>query len=247
MCGIVGYTGKESCIDILLSGLKMLEYRGYDSAGIAYAKDRKIKTVKSQGRISALEERLNKNEYSGAFCGIGHTRWATHGAPSDTNSHPHSTDNLSLVHNGIIENYKDIENMLTLKGYTFLSQTDTERAAKLIDSIYNDVHDPISALFLASNILKGSYAFGIIFHEFPDKIYAMRKDSPLILAKDEKGAYLASDIPAILPHTKEYSRLNEGIVACLSPSNIELFDENKNKLIPKFESANWSFEQATQS
>jgi len=244
MCGIVGYTGKRSCIDILLEGLKTLEYRGYDSSGIAYTSNGNTITVKSQGRISLLEDKLKKIEYNEAHCGIGHTRWATHGAPSDINSHPHSTDTLSLVHNGIIENHKEIEDALIAKGYTFISQTDTERAARLIEDIYKNSQDPISALFSAADIMRGSYAFGIIFHEYPDKIYAMRKDSPLILARTPDGTYLASDIPAILPYTKEYCRLDENAVAVLSPSGIEIYSNAGDRLEVKFETANWNAEQA---
>ena len=245
MCGIVGYCGNNNCIPVLLDGLDSLEYRGYDSAGVAFfTKDKKqIETVKKCGRISVLKDFLaSKNLQSD--CGIAHTRWATHGIPSDINSHPHTTDELSLVHNGIIENYSEIEQMLLLRGYTFISQTDTERAAKLIDCIYKREHDPVRAIFLALNIIRGSFAFAIIFKDFPNKIYAIRKDSPLILAKDEKSTYLASDIPAILPYTNEYYRLAENTLAILSADKIELLDSDLSSVTPQFEIAKWSFQEA---
>lgn len=244
MCGIVGYTGKEKCLPILMGGLEMLEYRGYDSAGVAFFDNNKISTVKSVGKLANLKDRINTVENDSSTCGIGHTRWATHGAPSDANSHPHSTDSVSLVHNGIIENYAEIETSLSNNGYTFISDTDTERAMKLIDLIYRQSHDPISTLFDATKLLVGSYAFGVMFADIPNKIYAIRKDSPLIVARDGEGSYLASDIPAVLPYTKEYCRLDEYTVAELCGNDINFYNSSIEKVSQSFERASWTSEQA---
>ena len=171
MCGIIGYTGTEKTVPILLEGLRALEYRGYDSAGIAVQKNGGIETVKSKGRIDTLEEKINSlPDAPEGSCGIGHTRWATHGAPSDTNSHPHRAPSLALVHNGIIENYAEIEEMLRGEGYDFVSETDTEAAAKLIDYYFTKLGDPIKAIFEATDVIRGSYAFGVIFDSIPDVI-----------------------------------------------------------------------------
>jgi len=244
MCGIVGYTGTKKCLPILIDGLKMLEYRGYDSAGVAFFEEGAINVVKTCGKLAKLEERVNTLQSNTSNCGIGHTRWATHGAPSDVNSHPHSTDLISIVHNGIIENYAEIEASLEKNGYVFASDTDTERALKLIDRIYRQNRDPVSALFDASRLLIGSYAFGVMFSDIPNKIYAIRKDSPLIVACDNDGAYLASDIPAILPYTKEYCRLDEHIVAELSSDGIKFYDSSLQSVSQSFETASWTSEQA---
>ena len=174
MCGIIGYTGSAEAVPILLNGLSTLEYRGYDSAGIAVQKNG-IQVVKAKGRLSLLEEKLkNHAELTAAHCGIGHTRWATHGAPSDRNSHPHATENLALVHNGIIENYAEIAAFLAEKGYTFISETDTETAAKLVDYYYALTHNAKEAIFRATELLRGSYAFGVIFCDLPDTVFAIR-------------------------------------------------------------------------
>lgn len=244
MCGIVGYTGAENSLPFLIDGLRMLEYRGYDSAGVAFFDNKKIKTIKSKGKLTNLEERLKATGISEAHCGIGHTRWATHGAPSDINSHPHATDLVAIVHNGIIENHAEIANDLLLSGYSFVSETDTERAAKLIDKLYRETHDPVATLFKVSKIIRGSYAFGVMFADREGKIFTMRKDSPLIIAKNAGGSFIASDIPAILPYTKEYFRLDEGIVAELSRSDIKLYDEKGQIADPTFEIALWDPEQA---
>lgn len=246
MCGIIGYTGSRACLPILIEGLRMLEYRGYDSAGIAFFDGHGLRSLKACGKLSVLEERLAALELGEAeiHCGIGHTRWATHGAPSDVNSHPHCTEALSLVHNGIIENHSEIGEQLALQGYEFVSDTDTERAAKLIDMIYKKEKDPVRALFKAAEMLRGSYAFGVIFADRPRKIYALRKDSPLIIAKDTLGAFLASDIPAVLPYTKEYCRLDENIVAELSVDGVRFYDSDINEAQQTFEQAVWDHEQA---
>ena len=244
MCGIVGYTGGQDCLSVLLHGLEMLEYRGYDSAGVSLAYGDRMTTIKAQGKLSALRARLDGISLEKSTCGIGHTRWATHGAPSDINSHPHETERLSLVHNGIIENHKNIENILLSKGYSFVSETDTERAAKLIDFFYGETHDPISALLEAKRLLLGSYAFGVIFKDLPDKIYALRRDNPLIVGSDGSASYLASDIPAMLPYTNYCRRLEEEVIAELSPEGIGIYSRPFSRSDVELEEIKWSPEQA---
>ena len=173
MCGIVGYVGKRNAQDVLLDGLEKLEYRGYDSAGVALALDGGICVVKSKGRLTALREKLAAQQLAQSFCGIGHTRWATHGEPSDVNSHPHSTPRVSIVHNGIIENYGLLKERLAAKGYTFQSETDTEVLVKLIDSCYTG--DPLRALQQALSKVRGSYALAVLFFDYPDTIFAVKR------------------------------------------------------------------------
>ena len=244
MCGIIGYTGHEHCVPKLIEGLRSLEYRGYDSAGIAYREKDGIQTVKSKGRLSVLAEKLGETENIDSTCGIGHTRWATHGEPSDRNSHPHSTERLSLVHNGIIENYAEIGEMLQGTGYRFLSETDTERAAALLDLFYRETGDPVETLLRAAGVIRGSYAFGVLFFDRPNTIYAIRKDSPLIVARDEQGFYIASDIPAILPYTDRYYRPEEGLVIELTQDAVTFFDHDKKTVEQSLEVIDWNVEQA---
>ncbi len=244
MCGIIGYTGNEKCVPILLSGLEALEYRGYDSAGIALWEGEDLVTVKATGRLARLREKLNTSDALTASCGIGHTRWATHGEPSDRNCHPHSADTLTLVHNGILENYAEIEETLRAAGYEFESDTDTERGAKLLDLFYRGSGDPQDAIRRSCKIMRGSYAFGIMFKDRPNAVWAVRKDSPLIVAKTESGCLLASDIPAILPYTKEYYRLEEGVIAELTPTAIRLWNVEGEECFPLPEEINWDIEQA---
>ena len=244
MCGIIGYTGNNPTVPILLEGLETLEYRGYDSAGVAVqSADGTITSVKAKGRLSLLAEKLADDMLKG-FCGIGHTRWATHGEPSDRNSHPHAAPHLTLVHNGIIENYAELAAMLKEKGYTFVSETDTEVAAKLIDSLYIQSHDPLDAIFGAIDLLRGSYAFGILFHDIPETIYAIRRDSPLIVASNDDGGVIASDIPAILAHTKEYYRLEENVAAVICKNQVTFYDQNKKPVSQPLETVDWNVEQA---
>ncbi|MBO5883797.1 MAG: glutamine--fructose-6-phosphate transaminase (isomerizing) [Clostridia bacterium] len=244
MCGIIGYTGQNDSVPILIEGLKALEYRGYDSAGISVSKDNSIKTVKSKGRLDRLAEKIKQTGNIFGNCGIGHTRWATHGEPSDVNSHPHCAETLALVHNGIIENYAEIEEVLVGAGYTFESDTDTERAAKLIDMFYKKEHDPLYAIRKACRVIRGSYALGIIFNDIKDTIFATRKDSPLIVSKSDSGCLIASDIPAILGYTREYYRLGEGIIAKIEKSDITFYDENGDTTEATLEKINWNVEQA---
>ena len=244
MCGIIGYTGKDSCVPLLMEGLKTLEYRGYDSAGIAVHTPDGLVTVKSRGRLDALGKKLAEVSLSPATCGIGHTRWATHGAPSDVNSHPHSTPRLCLVHNGIIENYAELEERLRGAGYSFESDTDTERGAKLIDMLYARCGDPVATLHRAAECFRGSFALGVIFADFPDTVFAIRRDSPLIVAHTGESGIIASDIPAILSFARRHYRLNEGVVARLTPHDVRFYDAQGNQVEQRMSEVDWSVEQA---
>ena len=228
MCGIVGYCGSGDAADVLLDTLGKLEYRGYDSAGIAVFENNKIKVEKSQGKLTCLLEKLKKDGKPIGHCGIGHTRWATHGEPSDINSHPHGNKRVSIVHNGIIENYKEIKDFLIDKGYTFVSETDTETVAKLLDYYYEG--DPIDAIIKTLKDVTGAYALGIIFKDFPDTIYAVRKDSPLIIGKGEEENFIASDVPAILKYTRNYYLLEYGEIATIKSDRIEFCDFHKQNI-----------------
>lgn len=244
MCGIIGYTGSKSCLPILIEGLRTLEYRGYDSAGVTVTRDGCFTTVKARGRLSCLEEKLKGEESLTGCCGIGHTRWATHGEPSDKNSHPHETPLLSLVHNGIIENYDRIEELLREAGYSFVSDTDTERAAKLIDMFYAASGEPVTAIRRALRVIRGSFAFGIIFKDRAETVYAVRKDSPLLVAHNGEGGFIASDIPALLSHTTELYRLDEGIIAKVGKSSLEFCDLQGNPAEQELLRIDWDVEQA---
>ena len=235
MCGIIGYTGTEKAVPILLGGLKTLEYRGYDSAGIAVKANQDIKIIKACGRISQLEQRLAALPKINGVCGIGHTRWATHGAPIEDNAHPHYSGAVTLVHNGIIENYGELTAMLKAEGFSFYSQTDTEVAAKLIDLNYRRECDPLRAIFKAIRALNGSYALGIIFSDIKDTIFAVRKDSPLIVAPCSHGSLVASDIPAIAEYSNTCYRLPEGIVATLTGEKVTFTDDSLSPVVLKQE------------
>ena len=219
MCGIVGYVGERDCTEVLLDALSKLEYRGYDSAGIAVFEKDRIMVEKSKGELKNLREKINKEHKPDGHCGIGHTRWATHGEPSDINSHPHGSKRVSIVHNGIIENYKDIKNFLIGKGYTFISETDTETVAKLLDYYYEG--DPVEAIIKTLNDIRGAYALGILFKDFPDRIFAVRKDSPLIIGVGEEENFIASDVPAILKYTRKYYLLEENEIETIKSDRIE--------------------------
>jgi glucosamine--fructose-6-phosphate aminotransferase (isomerizing) len=245
MCGIVGYVGnqKKNSIEVLIDGLKKLEYRGYDSAGVAVFADGKIKTVKSEGRLLNLEEKLD-SEQSGLIsnCGIGHTRWATHGEPSDINAHPHGGSRVAIVHNGIIENYRELKEYLTRKGRRFISETDTEVVAQLLDYYYDG--NPVDAIVKTCNDLKGSFALGIIFKDFDDTIFAVRRESPLIVGVGEGESYIASDVPAILKYTKEYYLLDGGEIAVLSPYGAKIYDMHYQKIDKELKTADFDLEAA---
>ena len=242
MCGIVGYVGKRSAQDVLLDGLEKLEYRGYDSAGVALALDGGIRVVKSKGRLTQLRQKLAAQALAQSFCGIGHTRWATHGEPSDVNSHPHSTPRVSIVHNGIIENYGILKERLMAKGYTFESETDTEVLVKLIDSCYTG--DPLRALQDALAKVRGSYALAVMFRDRPDTIFAVKRESPLIVGWGEGENFVASDIPALLKYTRRYSVLEEGDMAVCTAEGIRFYNEFAEPVQRPVLTADWDMEAA---
>ena len=242
MCGIVGYVGKRSAQDVLLDGLEKLEYRGYDSAGVALALDGGIRVVKSKGRLTQLRQKLAAQALAQSFCGIGHTRWATHGEPSDVNSHPHSTPRVSIVHNGIIENYGILKERLIAKGYTFESETDTEVLVKLIDSCYTG--DPLRALQEALAKVRGSYALAVLFRDRPDTIFAVKRESPLIVGWGEGENFVASDIPALLKDTRRYSVLEEGDMAVCTAEGIRFYNEFAEPVQRPVLTADWDMEAA---
>ncbi len=229
MCGIVGYAGKKNVIKNIMTGLKSLEYRGYDSAGIAYINDNSdINILKKEGPIKNLDKILNYEDE--ASIGISHTRWATHGEANDTNSHPHRQGKITLVHNGIIENYDVLKKELIKEGYTFKTNTDTEVAAAVIDNLYKKTGSMVEALKEATNILKGSYAFNIINDDISDTIFGIRKDSPLIVGVSSEGNILASDIPAIIHITNKYVVLDNFDIVVLTKDNVEYYDRNGKRI-----------------
>ena len=242
MCGIVGYVGKRNAQDVLLDGLEKLEYRGYDSAGMALALEGGIRVVKSKGRLAELRKRLAVEALARSGCGIGHTRWATHGEPSDVNSHPHSTPRVSIVHNGIIENYGVLKERLMAKGYTFESETDTEVLVKLIDSCYEG--EPLKALRAALAMVRGSYALAVLFRDFPDTLFAVKRESPLIVGWGEEENFIASDIPALLKYTRRYSVLEEGDMAVVNAGGIRFYNEFAEPVEREVLTANWDQEAA---
>ena len=241
MCGIVGYSGFREAEEVLLEGLRNLEYRGYDSAGLSIFEDGVIRTVKSQGRIQKLADKLQEAPIHG-HCGIAHTRWATHGVPSDINAHPHLSDNVSLLHNGIIENYLELKEELIAKGYHFVSQTDTEVAAHLISSLYTG--DPLAAISAALERIEGSYAFAILFKDHPDRVYGARKDSPLIAAVGNGENFILSDISATLKYTKDYYVLEDGDIVEISPDEVHIYDSKLHPVTRELLHAHWNLEEA---
>ena len=239
MCGIVGYVGDRNVTDVLVQGLKNLEYRGYDSAGIAVRNDKNIDVVKSVGKVIDLEKKLESFDVN-YYMGIAHTRWATHGEVNEVNCHPHSMNNVVLVHNGIIENYRELKKELELIGYFFLTNTDSEIVAALIDSYKGSKYD---ALVYAQMKMKGSYALVIMFDDEADTLYAMRKDSPLIVGIGENENFVASDISVILPYTKKYVDIEEGEVVKITKSDVFVYSEN-GLVDKKIKTALWSIEDA---
>ena len=242
MCGIVGYVGKRNAQNVLLDGLEKLEYRGYDSAGVALALDGGIRVVKSKGRLAELRKKLELQALAESGCGIGHTRWATHGEPSDVNSHPHSTPRVSIVHNGIIENYGILKERLIAKGYTFESETDTEVLVKLIDSCYEG--EPLQAIHAALSMVRGSYALAVLFRDFPDTVFAVKRESPLIVGWGEGENFVASDIPALLKYTRRYSVLEEGDLAVVTREGIRFYNEFAEPVEREVLTADWDMEAA---
>ena len=250
MCGITGYIGKKQAAPILLRGLEKLEYRGYDSAGIAVrensAPDAKINIVKAKGRLKALLEKTDCGRAVPGLCGIGHTRWATHGEPSELNAHPHCTDDLSvvLVHNGIIENYQEIREKLTKSGYRFYSQTDTEAAVKLIYSYYKQSGEPLTAISQAMLRIRGSYAFAMMFRDFPDSLFVARKDSPLIIGQNGDGCYIASDVPAILDSTRTVYYIGNLEMAQLTAGAVHFYNIDREEIEKEPVQIQWDAESA---
>lgn len=228
MCGIASYAGNKNVIKTIMTGLKSLEYRGYDSSGIAYMKNGKINIIKKEGPIKNLDKILNYDDE--ANIGISHTRWATHGGATDINAHPHRQGKITLVHNGIIENYNELREELIEKGYVFNTETDTEVAAGIIDNLYKEEGDMLKALNKATYILKGSYAFNIINDDYPTAIFGIRKDSPLIVGTSNEGNILASDIPAIIHVTNKYIILNNYDIVVLTKDNIKYYDRDLNEI-----------------
>lgn len=248
MCGIVGFTGKHSAAPILLDGLSKLEYRGYDSAGLAVRDGTApVQIVKAKGRLKALEEKTDCGRALLGDCGIGHTRWATHGEPSEENAHPHCSDdgNVVAVHNGIIENYQELREKLLRKGYTFYSSTDTEVAVKLIDYYYKKyAHTPVDAINHAMVRIRGSYALAVLFRDYPGEIYAARKDSPMILGTKDGEQYLASDVPAILKYTRTVYYLGNLELARLTPQGISFFNLDGDEISKEPVEILWNAEAA---
>ncbi|MBQ9134030.1 MAG: glutamine--fructose-6-phosphate transaminase (isomerizing) [Clostridia bacterium] len=245
MCGITGYVGAREASEVILQGLHTLEYRGYDSAGIAAFANGNLAVVKAVGKVQNVEEKVKAlGTLNGAHCGIGHTRWATHGAPSDINSHPHGNERIQIVHNGIIENYAPLRAMLQKNGYTFVSETDTEVAAKLIDYHYANCHDRADALIAAMRDIVGSYAIAVLFADCPDTLYAIRKDNPLIVGVGEGESFVASDIAAVLRYTKNYYQLGDHQLAVVTKDRVSILDMEKTPVEHELLTATWSIEAA---
>lgn len=243
MCGIIGYVGNKSAVPIILDGLKRLEYRGYDSAGIAVMNEQGFGVVKQKGRLASLEQLVNQQPIAGTI-GIGHTRWATHGEPSDINSHPHlgSQNKIAIVHNGIIENYLQIKEWLEQKGINFVSQTDSEVVAQLAEYYYDG--GIVDTVVRTVNALEGSYALGIMCLDEPEKLIAVKKENPLIIGVSDYGCFIASDVPAILPHTNKVYYLNDREIAVLTRSKVEFFNMDGEPIEKELEVVNWTLDSA---
>lgn len=245
MCGIIGYVGLNNCIDVLLEGLERLEYRGYDSAGIAVHNGKDVNVKKAVGKLLNLNEIVKKETILGTL-GIGHTRWATHGEPCYVNSHPitNSDNSISIVHNGIIENHNSLKNELIEKGYEFKSETDTEVIVHLIDYFYKSTSNLEEAIWLCVEKLKGSYSLGIIAKDFPETLFAIKKDSPLVVGLGKEENYIASDISAILKYTRKVYLLDDNELVILNNKEIKIIDENKNKIEKELVNIDWDIELA---
>ena len=242
MCGIVGYVGDRDCADVLVDALSKLEYRGYDSAGIAVVEKGVIKVEKCKGRLANLVDKMAVDGKPQGHCGFGHTRWATHGEPSDINSHPHGNKRVSIVHNGIIENYKQIKDFLIEEGYSFVSETDTETVAKLLDYYYVD--DPVDTIIKVLSEIKGSYALGIMFRDYPDTVFAVRKECPLIVGVGENENFLASDVPAIIKYTRDYYLLEANEIAVVKKDSVQIYDMHKEPVHKEINTADWDVDAA---
>ena len=248
MCGIVGFTGHQAAAPILLEGLSRLEYRGYDSAGLAVRNGTNpVQVVKAKGRLKALSEKTDNGLALPGSCGIGHTRWATHGEPSENNAHPHCSDdgNVVAVHNGIIENYQELREKLTRKGYSFYSSTDTEVAVKLIDYYYKKyAHTPVDAINHAMVRIRGSYALAVLFKDYPGEVYAARKDSPMIIGVSGGESYLASDVPAILKYTRSVYYIGNMEIARLTPDGVTFYNLDGDEITKDLVEIKWNAEAA---
>ncbi|MGN1317824.1 MAG: glutamine--fructose-6-phosphate transaminase (isomerizing), partial [Lachnospirales bacterium] len=245
MCGIVGYVGNKNAVPVLINGLESLEYRGYDSAGIAVLENDGISIRKTKGKVENLTNLLFSQPVSGKV-GIGHTRWATHGAPSDTNAHPHFSNDskIAVVHNGIIENYQELKNELENKGYQFHSETDTETVAHLIDEFYKQNNDLLEAVRKTLEKIEGSYALGVLCTDYPDQIIAARKESPLIVGIGKGENFIASDIPAILKYTKDAYILDDKEFALIKADEVKIYDIKGNELNKEVYTYKWDIEAA---
>ncbi len=243
MCGIIGYVGNENAVPIILDGLKKLEYRGYDSAGIAIYSNGFFEVVKKKGRLSALEAEIEQHPIQGSI-GIGHTRWATHGEPSNVNSHPHlgGKNKIAIVHNGIIENYKHLREKLSSRGVKFVSETDSEVIAHLAEYYYKG--DILEMVAKVVHRLEGSYALGIMCLDEPEKLIAVKKDNPLIIGVSSDGNYIASDVPALLKHTSTVYYLNDGEIAILESEKVSFYNTDKEPVVKQSETISWSFDSA---
>ncbi len=248
MCGIVGYVGSRQAAPILLNGLEKLEYRGYDSAGLAVRDgEREVEIVKAKGRLRILAEKTNDGSAMVGTCGIGHTRWATHGEPSENNAHPHCSDDYNVVgvHNGIIENFQELKDKLLRNGYQFHSSTDTEVAIKLVDYYYKKYKvGPIDALAKTMVRIRGSYALAVMFHDYPDEIYVARKDSPMIIGAEEGESYLASDVPAILKYTRNVYYIGNLEIGKLQKGNVTFFNLDGDEIEKEVTEIEWDAEAA---
>ena len=247
MCGIIGFVGREQAAPILLDGLARMEYRGYDSAGIAVRSEEKgLQVKKTKGRLQALADLTHNGADLEGTLGIGHTRWATHGEPNDINAHPHISENgqIALVHNGIIENYLEIKEQLQRHGVKFASDTDSEVVAQLLEFHYNECHNMLEAVGRVLRRIQGSYAFGIICSDYPNALIAARKDSPLILGYGENGNYIASDVTAVIKYTRDVVYMDDGEIAVVTPESIDVFDSEMNPLEKQHSQVDWDVSAA---
>lgn len=241
MCGIIGYVGKENALPKITEGLSVLEYRGYDSVGLAAKLKSETAIIKCKGRIEALKELLIRSDVHNSNCAIGHTRWATHGGPSDVNAHPHLYGKTVIVHNGIIENYKDLQKRFSIETK---SETDTEIAVAVIDYFYRQCHTPVKAIKEAVAQFEGSYAFGVMFEDIPDEIFAVRQGSPLLIANSSDGNYISSDLTAVLSFTNRYFSLDEGDVARISAGSVEIIKKDGSIFVPEWKTTPMTPESA---
>jgi glucosamine--fructose-6-phosphate aminotransferase (isomerizing) len=239
MCGIVGYTGPRETAKVLIEGLKRLEYRGYDSAGIAIFHQGKVEIRRKEGKLARLEDLIGGETFNGRV-GIGHTRWATHGRPSDENAHPHKAGKVAVVHNGIIENYLSLKEILKNKGHVFTSETDTEIISHLIDEFLQEGCSFLQAVRVALDKIKGSYALGILFEGDEESLIAAKKESPLVVGIGEEEYFIASDVPAILPYTRNFIFMEDGEMALLSAKGVSIFDAKGNQVSKEPKRVNWN-------